>query len=283
MNLLKGKIVADKIKNQVKEEVDVLKQKDIIPGLAVVIVGDNPASASYVASKEKACERVGIYSKKYALSEDDSEKKLLDLIDDLNKDAKINGILVQLPLPKHMDENKIIEAIDPSKDVDGFHPINTGKLMIGQPSLKPCTPYGIIKLLEHYDIEIEGQHAVVLGRSNIVGKPIAMMLLEKNATVTICHSRTQNLSEELKKADILVVAIGKPYFVSEDMVKKDVIIVDVGINRVQDGLVGDVDFKNVKSKAKYITPVPGGVGPMTIAMLMANTVQATKAQKFDGK
>jgi len=276
MNLLNGKEVAKQIKRQVKFEVEKLKDKGLTPGLAVVIVGDNAASASYVASKQKACDNLGIYSKKYTLDATTEEEKLLDLIKDLNEDETIHGILVQLPLPKHMDENKIIEAIDPRKDVDGFHPVNTGKLMIGQACLKPCTPYGIIKLLEAYDLDLEGKHAVVMGRSNIVGKPIAMMLLEKNATVTVCHSRTENLAETLKQADILVVAIGRPYYVSADMVKKGAIVVDVGINRVQDGLVGDVDYKNVKGKASYITPVPGGVGPMTIAMLMANTLEAAK-------
>lgn len=278
MNLLNGKIVASQIKGGLKTEIDKLKGKGITPGLAVVIVGDDPASASYVASKEKSCQKLGIYSRKIVLGQEDKEEKLLDLIDDLNKDEAIHGILVQLPLPSHMDENKIIEAIDPQKDVDGFHPVNSGKLMIGQPCFKPCTPYGIMTLLEAYDIDLKGMHAVVLGRSNIVGKPVGLMLLEKNATVTICHSKTENLGAVLKTADLLVVAIGRPYFVSADMVKKDAIIVDVGINRVQDGLVGDVDFKDVKAKAKYITPVPGGVGPMTIAMLMANTVEAAKAQ-----
>lgn len=281
MNLLNGKEVSKKIKNDLKQDVESLKEKGVTPGLAVVIVGDNPASESYVSSKQRACEALGIFSKKYALDASETEENLLTLIEALNTDPDIHGILVQLPLPKHMDEIKVIQAINPKKDVDGFHPVSAGKLLIGQKGFKPCTPFGIIKLLDYYNIDVEGMHAVVMGRSNIVGKPIAMMLLERNATVTICHSKTENVDEILKQADLLVVAIGRPFYISSDVVKKGAIVVDVGINRVQDGLVGDVDFKSVKNKAKYITPVPGGVGPMTIAMLMANTVQAAKEQNLD--
>lgn len=283
MKLIDGKIVAQKIKSEIMDEMVELKDKGIIPGLAVVIVGEDPASQAYVKSKQKNCERLGMYSEKYALGESITEVELLELVDKLNHNPKIHGILVQLPLPKHINEMKIIEAIDPKKDVDGFHPVNVGKLTIGADGLKPCTPYGVIKMLEHYNIEIAGKHAVVLGRSNIVGKPAAQLLLQKNATVTICHSRTTNLNEVLKSADILVVAIGKPYFVTSEMVKEGAVVIDVGINRVEEGLVGDVNFDQVKDIVDYITPVPGGVGPMTIAMLMRNTLTAAKKSLFDAK
>lgn len=278
--IIDGKHVSQVIREDIKNQVDKLKEKGITPGLAVVIVGEDPASQSYVRSKEKTCLKLGMYSEKHALVASTSEEDLLALIDQLNKDEKIHGILVQMPLPKHIDEWHIINAIDPSKDVDGFHPINVGRLSIGVDGLKPCTPYGMIKLLEHYDLDITGKHAVVLGRSNIVGKPISMMLLQKNATVTTCHSRTTNLKETLKSADILVVAIGRPGFVTKDMVKDGAIVLDVGINRVETGLVGDV-APDVMEIASYMTPVPGGVGPMTITMLMNNTLEACKRIKFD--
>jgi len=276
-----GKLVSKKMREEITLEVEAMKDKNIIPGLAVIIVGENPASQSYVRSKQRTCDKLGMYSEKYELEVTISEEDLLKHIDDLNKNDKIHGILVQLPLPKHINEDKIIEAIDPSKDVDGFHPINVGKLSLGVNCLKPCTPSGMIELLNHYDIDVEGKEAVILGRSNIVGKPIALMLLEKNATVTICHSRTKNLNSVLKKADIIVVAIGKARFLKPEMVKEGAIVLDVGINRVESGLVGDVDYEAVKDKVSYITPVPGGVGPMTITMLMKNTLEACKKISFD--
>jgi len=278
--IIDGRHVSKVIREEVQIEVERLKTKGIVPGLAVVIVGQDPASQSYVRSKEKTCLNLGMYSEKHALEASTSQETLLGLIDDLNKNDKIHGILVQMPLPKHIDEWHVINAIDPRKDVDGFHPINVGKLSIGVDGLKPCTPYGMIKLLEHYDLDISGKHAVVLGRSNIVGKPIGMMLLQKNATVTTCHSRTENLKEILKSADLLVVAIGRPGFVTKDMVKEGAIVLDVGINRVETGLVGDV-APEVMEVASHMTPVPGGVGPMTITMLMNNTLEACKKINFD--
>lgn len=283
MILINGKEVAKKIRADIANEIADLKSKGVIPGLAVVIIGEDPASQSYVRSKQKACEKLGMHSVKHALPKDTSEKDLLSLINTLNHDDRIHGILVQLPLPKHMDERHIIESIDPRKDVDGFHPVNVGKVSIGEDGFKPCTPYGVIKLLEHYDIEISGKHAVVLGRSNIVGKPAATLLLQKNATVTVCHSRTKDLESITRTADIIVVAIGRPFYLTKEMVKEGAVIIDVGINRIESGLVGDVDFENVKDVAGHITPVPGGVGPMTITMLMNNTLKAAKKIAFDGK
>lgn len=279
--IIDGKLVSASMREKIAAEVETLKIKGVVPGLAVVIVGENPASQSYVRNKQRTCEKLGMYSEKYELEKNVSEVALVKLIADLNKNNKIHGILVQLPLPKHIDESRIIESIDPKKDVDGFHPINVGKLSLGVECLKPCTPSGIIKLLEYYDIDIEGKEAVVLGRSNIVGKPIALMLLEKNATVTICHSRTKDLEKVLKRADILIVAIGRAHFLKADMIKTDAVVVDVGINRIESGLVGDVDFDTIKEKAAYVTPVPGGVGPMTITMLMKNTLEACKKITFD--
>lgn len=281
MKIIDGKLVAAAIREEMLEEIAALKEQGITPGLAVVIVGEDPASQSYVRSKEKSCNKLGMYSEKHALAVETSEIELLTLIDQLNKNPKIHGILVQLPVPEHIDSMKVIEAIDPKKDVDGFHPINVGKLSIGQEGMKPCTPYGVIKLLEYYKIPIEGKHAVVLGRSNIVGKPAAQLLLQKNATVTICHSRTKDLKKVLKSADILIVAIGKPHFVKKEMVKEGAVVIDVGINRIERGLVGDVAFDEVKELTSYITPVPGGVGPMTIVMLMKNTITAAKQSLFD--
>jgi methylenetetrahydrofolate dehydrogenase (NADP+)/methenyltetrahydrofolate cyclohydrolase len=271
--IIDGKIVSKLVKDNIKS---IIESKKISPSLAVILVGNDPASLTYVRNKTNECIEVGISPKDYHLPEDTSEEKLLELIGNLNKDDDIDGILVQLPLPKHINTNKILNAISPYKDVDGFHPENVGKLMIGTPFVEPCTPKGVIRLLEHYGISVEGKRAVVLGRSNIVGKPMAIMLLHRNATVTICHSKTKDLSEITKQADILVSAIGIPNFVKADMIKKDAVVIDVGINKVEENgkskLVGDVDFENVKEVASYITPVPGGVGPMTRAMLLENTV-----------
>ena len=272
--LIDGKLVASKIREEIKDRVVEIKSKHSrIPGLAAILVGDDPASEIYVRNKRKACEDVGIYSEEHKLSGDIAQEDLLKLINRLNGDENINGILVQLPLPEHIDDSTVLNSVSPEKDVDGFHPINAGLLFEGKPRFIACTPHGIIKMLEFYDIDIEGKNAVVLGRSNIVGKPASMLLLQKNATVTICHSRTRNLDAVLKSADLIVAAIGRAHFVTRKMVKKGSIIIDVGINRLDDGkLVGDVDFENVKDISSYITPVPGGVGPMTITMLLWNTV-----------
>ena len=277
MGIIDGKMVATKIKENIAIEVKSLK-KEIgqTPGLAVVLVGDDPASAVYVRSKNKTCANLGFQSFEKILPAHTKESTLLVLIDELNKDEKINGILVQLPLPSHISSHKILEAINPNKDVDGFHLENIGRLVTGNAIFKPCTPEGIIQLLDYYKVKIEGENAVILGRSNIVGKPISFLLLERNATVTICHSRTQNLSAITRSADILIAAIGKPNFVTADMIKDEAVIIDVGINRVDNKLIGDVDYQAVLQKASLITPVPGGVGPMTIAMLMANTLQSFK-------
>jgi len=269
---ISGKEIAKKIKDKIKQEVANLEKK---PGLAVVIVGENPASKIYVKHKERACEYVGFYSEKIELRVETTEQELLELVEKLNKDDKIHGILVQLPLPEHIDEDKVISSISLEKDVDGFHPISMGNLFIGKKGFIPCTPKGIMKLIESTGVDIQGKDAVVIGRSNIVGKPVAMLLMQKNATITICHSRTQNIKEISRKADILVVAIGRANFVSEDMVKEGAVVIDVGINRLENGkLAGDVDYNKVKDKASFITPVPGGVGPMTIAMLMQNTLDS---------
>jgi methylenetetrahydrofolate dehydrogenase (NADP+)/methenyltetrahydrofolate cyclohydrolase len=277
MGIIDGKRVASQIKENIVAEVRSLKQKTgKTPGLAVVLVGDDHASAVYVRTKNKTCKNLGFQSFENILPANTSESTLLGLIDELNKDERVSGILVQLPLPSHISSYKILEAINPQKDVDGFHLENIGRLVTGNATFKPCTPEGIIQLLDHYKVDVEGKNAVVLGRSNIVGKPISLLLLERNATVTICHSRTKNLSAITKSADILIAAIGKPNFVTDDMVKDDVVIIDVGINRVNDKLIGDVDYQSVSKKASLITPVPGGVGPMTIAVLMANTLQAFK-------
>lgn len=276
--LLDGKETSKKIKDALKEEVKALHEKGVFPGLAVIIVGNDEASQTYVRNKEKACEYIGIYSKKYALPEDTTKEELLELIKELNQDGKISGILVQLPLPPHLDDKLIIENILPPKDVDAFHPQNVGRIMIGDYNLLPCTPAGVMELLSEYNIPIEGKECVVLGRSNIVGKPMAMLLLHKNGTVTICHSRTKDLKEITKKADILVAAIGKAEFVTADMVKDGAVVIDVGMNYNSEGnRCGDVHFETVSKKASYITPVPGGVGPMTIATLMKNTVNAAKS------
>ena len=275
--IIDGKAVAKKIRKELKKEVEELKIKEITPKLAVIMVGDNSASQVYVRNKSKACEKAGIEFEEFLFDKDTTEEKLLDTIDMLNKDESVHGILLQSPVPKHINIQKAFEKISPKKDVDGFNAVNVGKLSIGQDAFISCTPYGIIKMLEEYNIETEGKHTVILGRSNIVGKPMIQCMLNKNATVTVCHSRTKNIAEITRNADILIAAIGKPKFVTEDMVKDDVVVIDVGINRMEDGtLCGDVDFENVSKKASYITPVPGGVGPMTIAMLIYNVVKAAK-------
>lgn len=275
--IIDGKALAKKIRKELKKEVEELKTNGITPKLAVIMVGDNSASQVYVRNKSKACEKAGIEFEEFLFDKDTTEEKLLDTIDMLNKDESVHGILLQSPVPKHINIQKAFEKISPKKDVDGFNAVNVGKLSIGQDAFISCTPYGIIKMLEEYNIETEGKHAVILGRSNIVGKPMIQCMLNKNATVTVCHSRTKNIAEITRNADILIAAIGKPKFVTEDMVKADVVVIDVGINRMEDGtLCGDVDFENVSKKASYITPVPGGVGPMTIAMLIYNVVKAAK-------
>lgn len=277
--IIDGKAVSQFVKDEVKKEVSALGEKGVSVGLAVIIVGNDPASRTYVNNKKKACEATGIISEEYALPEDTTMEELLALIKELNAKKSINGILCQLPLPKHLDEKAVIENIDPIKDVDAFHAVNTGHIMIGDYSFLPCTPAGIMEMLKYYNIEIEGKECVVIGRSNIVGKPMAMLLLQKNGTVTICHSRTKNLKEVTSRADILVAAVGIPYFVTADMVKDGAVVIDVGMDRNKEGkLCGDVDFAEVEKKASYITPVPGGVGPMTIATLMKNTVTAAKIQ-----
>lgn len=277
--IIDGKAVSQFVKDEVKKEVSALEEKGVSVGLAVIIVGNDPASRTYVNNKKKACEATGIISEEYALPEDTTMDELLALIKELNAKKSINGILCQLPLPKHLDEKAVIENIDPIKDVDAFHAVNTGHIMIGDYSFLPCTPAGIMEMLKYYNIEIEGKECVVIGRSNIVGKPMAMLLLQKNGTVTICHSRTKNLKEVTSRADILVAAVGIPYFVTADMVKDGAVVIDVGMDRNKEGkLCGDVDFAEVEKKASYITPVPGGVGPMTIATLMKNTVTAAKLQ-----
>ncbi len=284
MTIIDGKAVSADVKARIKAETQELRTKGIIPGLAVIIVGEDPASKIYVANKEKACEQIGFFSEKYALPESVSQEELLDLIKKLNTDDRINGILCQLPLPQHLDEKAVINAIDPHKDVDAFHPQNVGKIMIGDYDFLPCTPAGVMELLSAYNIDITGKKCVVIGRSNIVGKPMAMLLLHKNGTVTVCHSKTVGLPEICRSADILVAAVGKPKFVTADMVKDGAVVIDVGMNRPKDGkLCGDVDFENVAPKCSYITPVPGGVGPMTIAMLMQNTLTSAKRKSAQSR
>lgn len=279
MNIIDGKAVSKKVKEDVKAECEQLKAKGVTPGLAVIIVGDDPASQVYVHNKEVACEACGFYSVKYALPAETTQEELNALIDKLNKDDKINGILCQLPLPSHLDDKEVINRIDPLKDVDAFHPVNVGAIMIGDYNYLPCTPAGVMELIHSTGVDVSGKKAVVMGRSNIVGKPMAMLLLHENATVEITHSRTQNLADITKEADILVAAIGKAKFVKADMVKAGAVVIDVGMNRDENGkLCGDVDFEDVKDKCSFITPVPGGVGPMTIAMLMKNTLTAAKIQ-----
>lgn len=279
--IINGKELAAKIRTNLKNDVEELKQKGIFPKLAVIMVGNDSASAVYVRNKSKACNEIGIEFEEFLLPENTTREELLNLIKKLNNRKDINGILLQSPIPKHLDIREAFNAINYEKDVDGFHPINVGKLAIGEDCFISCTPAGVMKMLEEYNIKIEGKHAVVIGRSNIVGKPLAQCLLNKNATVTTCHSKTTNLKEITKQADILVAAIGKPKFVTENMVKENAVVIDVGINRNEEGkLVGDVDYENIEPKVSYITPVPGGVGPMTIAMLMENVVKATKIQNI---
>jgi len=285
--IIDGKQVAADMREELKTEVANLSEQNIVPGLGVVLVGEDPASQSYVRAKEKACENIGIYSDDNRLPAETTQAELIALIKKMNADTKINGILVQLPLPKHLDESEVLLTIDVSKDVDGFHPMNIGKMVAGEKAFLPCTPHGIIKLLQRSSVTLEGAEVVVVGRSNIVGKPIANMLIQKketgNATVTVCHTRTKNLAEHTKRADILIAAAGRPNTITADMVKDGVVVIDVGVNRVEDvtkkkgyRLVGDVDFEAVKEKASLITPVPGGVGPMTITMLLYNTVESAK-------
>ncbi len=277
--LISGKEVSAKVREEVKAQCEQLKARGIHPGLAVIIVGDDPASRVYVNNKKKACAEVGFISEEYALPQQTTQEELLSLINELNNNPKINGILCQLPLPSHLDEKAVINAISPEKDVDAFHPSNVGKIMIGDYHFLPCTPAGVMEMIKSEGIEVKGKNCVVIGRSNIVGKPMAMLLLHEHGTVTICHSRTKNLKEVCAAADILVAAVGKAKFVTADMVKPGAVVLDVGINRLENGkLCGDVDFDSVEPKASYITPVPGGVGPMTIAMLMKNTLMAAKLQ-----
>ncbi|MBR7060670.1 MAG: bifunctional methylenetetrahydrofolate dehydrogenase/methenyltetrahydrofolate cyclohydrolase FolD [Eubacterium sp.] len=279
MQIINGKEVSANVKAGVKAQCEELKKQGITPGLAVIIVGEDPASQVYVRNKERACEECGFYSKKYALPENTTQEELNNLIIKLNNDKSINGILCQLPLPKHLDDKEVISLINPIKDVDAFHSENVGKIMIGEYNFLPCTPAGIIELIKSTGVEISGKKAVIIGRSNIVGKPMAMLLLHENATVEITHSKTEKLAKEASSADILVVAIGKAKFVKSDMVKEGAVVIDVGMNRDENGkLCGDVDFEDVKDKCSFITPVPGGVGPMTISMLMKNTLTAAKIQ-----
>ena len=274
--IIDGKAISAQVKEQVRAEIE---RDKIKAGLAVVIVGNDPASRVYVNNKKKACELCGIQSFEYALPEETTQKQLLELIDTLNADISVNGILVQLPLPRHLDEKAVIERISPKKDVDAFHEMNVGKIMIGNYSFLPCTPAGCMELIHSTGIEVAGKECVVIGRSNIVGKPMAMLLLHENGTVTVCHSKTKDLAEVCRRADILVAAVGRANFVTADMVKEGAVVIDVGINRLENGkLCGDVKFDEVSEKAGYITPVPGGVGPMTIAMLMKNTLTAARMQ-----
>ena len=275
--LIDGKETSKKVREEIKKETEnLVKESGVRPGLAVILVGDDPASAIYVRNKKKGCEEVGFLSREYRLPAETSEEEVLSLIDTLNADDEIHGILVQLPVPKHISDKKVIARIDPKKDVDAFSFENVGRIMTGEFDFVPCTPAGIMELLKAYDIDPAGKRAVVIGRSNIVGKPMAMLLLHKNATVTVCHSRTENLAAICREADILVAAVGKAKFVTEDMVKEGAVVIDVGMNRDENGLCGDVDFEKVEKKAGYITPVPGGVGPMTITLLLKNTLTGAK-------
>ncbi len=286
--IIDGKAVAESIRGELKQQVTELKARGITPGLAVILVGSDPASTSYVTAKEKACEEIGMFSSDNRLPASTSQAELLTLIDRFNKDPRIHGILVQLPLPKHIDEAAVLLAVDPAKDVDGFHPVNVGRMVVGQEAYLPCTPHGILQLLVRSGVKLDGAEVVVVGRSNIVGKPIANLLIQKsamgNATVTICHTRTQDLAAHVRRADIVIAAAGRPNTITADMVKPGAVVIDVGVNRVEDPtktkgfrLVGDVDFQAVREKASLITPVPGGVGPMTITMLLFNTVQSAQS------
>jgi len=285
--IIDGKQIAADMQAELKEEVAKLKERGIVPGLGVILVGQDPASKSYVTAKEQACEEIGIYSDDNRLPAETSQEDLMALVERMNKDPKINGILVQLPLPKGLNEAEVLLAIDPDKDVDGFHPMNVGKMVVGEEAYLPCTPHGVIQLLLRSGVKIEGAHIVIVGRSNIVGKPLANMLIQKNAkgnaTVTVCHTRTKDLAKHTRQADIVIAAAGRPNTITADIIKEGVVVIDVGVNRVEDAtkkkgyrLVGDVDFEAVKEKASLITPVPGGVGPMTITMLLYNTVESAK-------
>ena len=279
MKIIDGKKLAKQIREKLKIECEELQEKGIKPKLAVIMVGDDKASKIYVKNKSKACDEIGIEYEEYLLEKDIKQKELIELINKLNNDKSVNGILLQSPIPEGLDINEAFRIISPEKDVDGFNPTNVGKLVLNQDTFVSCTPYGIRKMFEAYDIELEGKKVVVLGRSNIVGKPLVQCCINKNATVTICHSKTKNIKEHVKEADIVISAIGKPKYVTEDMIKEKAVVIDVGINRTEDGkIVGDVDFENVSKKASYITPVPGGVGPMTIAILMNNVIKACKNQ-----
>jgi methylenetetrahydrofolate dehydrogenase (NADP+)/methenyltetrahydrofolate cyclohydrolase len=285
--IIDGKQVASDIRAELKQQVAELKKQGIVPGLGVILVGDDPASRSYVTAKERACAEIGLHSDDNRLPADTSQEELLALIEKLNHDPKINGILVQLPLPKHIDEDAVLLAIDPDKDVDGFHPMNVGRMVTGQKAFLPCTPHGVLQMLKRSDAQVDGAHVVIVGRSNIVGKPLANLLVQKNelgnATVTICHTRTKDIGALTRQADIVVAAVGRPNTITADMVKEGAVVIDVGVNRVPDAskkngyrLVGDVDYEAVKEKASLITPVPGGVGPMTITMLLFNTVESAR-------
>ncbi len=277
--IINGKDLAKKVRQNLKVEVEALNKNNIYPKLAVIMVGEDKASQVYVRNKSKACNEIGINFEEFLLPEDTTMDKLLSLIEELNNRKDVSGILLQSPIPKPLNIREAFNKIDYKKDVDGFNPINVGKLTIGEKSFVSCTPYGVVKMLEEYNIDPEGKNVVIIGRSNIVGKPLSQCLLNKNATITICHSKTKNIKEITKNADILIAAVGRPHFVTEDMVKDNAVVIDVGINRNEEGkLIGDVDFENVEKKASYITPVPGGVGPMTIAMLMNNVVEAAKLQ-----
>lgn len=275
--IIDGKAIAARMRQDIGAETEKLKALGTTPGLAVVLVGEDPASRVYVSMKEKACEQAGIFSDEHKLSAETSEAQLLALIDDLNKDERIDGILVQLPLPKHIDESKVLEAILPAKDVDGFHPYNVGRLVTGNPLFQPCTPYGVMKMLEATGVDLTGKEVVVVGRSNIVGKPVALMCLAQNATVTVCHSRTRDLANQVAKADVLIAAVGRPEMIKGEWIKEGAVVIDVGVNRVgEKKLVGDVEFEAARQRAGAITPVPGGVGPMTITMLLYNTLESAK-------
>ena len=285
--IIDGRQVAADMRDELKQEVSNLKDRGIVPGLGVVLVGDDPASRSYVTAKERACGEIGIFSDDHRLSADTTQEALVALVQQMNEDPKINGILVQLPLPPHIDEAEVLLAVNPDKDVDGFHPMNVGRMVVGQEAFLPCTPHGVVQLLVRSNVTLQGANVVIVGRSNIVGKPLANMLMQKsktgNATVTVCHTHTKDMTSYTRRADILIVAVGRPSTIGADMVKEGVVVIDVGVNRVEDAskkrgyrLVGDVDFEGVKEKASLITPVPGGVGPMTITMLLHNTVESAK-------
>ncbi len=280
MTLIDGKALSQKIQQEIKEEVETLKQEGIIPGLAVILVGNDPASNTYVKMKEKACERVGFYSIVHKMPETITQDEIIETIKLMNKNPRIDGILVQLPLPKHIDTNKILEVIDPIKDVDGFHPYNMGRVVEGLDSFAACTPVGVMEMFKEYNINLQGKDVCVVGASNIVGKPMAALLLNANATVTITHIYTKDLASHTKKADIVIVGVGKANLITADMIKDGAVVIDIGINKLEDGrIVGDVDFENVSKKCSFITPVPGGVGPMTIAMLLKNTLKAAKKRR----